>query len=171
MAKTSVVLGIVVAVIVVAVAAVFLLPSLQQAGPAQQTPTRTQAPPPPTTPTGPLEIIVYGGEVEATKYGYGFSEDSIKSPGPDIRVKVGTQVKLVFKNAGNLPHTLAITEEKKFDAEPLWGVQLGTPTKPVGPGNEKSITFTPNKAGEYYYLCQVPGHIELGMWGKLIAED
>ncbi|HIQ29654.1 MAG TPA: hypothetical protein EYH45_03720, partial [Candidatus Caldiarchaeum subterraneum] len=62
-------------------------------------------------------------------------------------------------------------EEKRFDAEPLWGVQLGTPTRPVGPGEERTITFTPNRAGEYYYVCQVPGHIELGMWGKLIAEE
>ena len=118
-----------------------------------------------------VEIIIYGGEIEATKYGYGFNEDKLQSPGPEIRVKVGSTVRIVFKNIGNLPHTFAVTEERKFDAEPLWGVQLGSPTRPVGPRSEDSITFTPNRPGEYYYVCQVPGHIELGMWGKLIAEE
>ena len=118
-----------------------------------------------------VTIVVIGGEVGAVEYGYGFEGGVLASPGPDIRVRVGVPVTIVFKNVGNLPHTLAITEEKRFDAEPLWGVQLGTPTRPVGPGEESMITFTPNKAGEYYYVCQVPGHIELGMWGKLIAEE
>ena len=112
-----------------------------------------------------------GGEIEATKYGFALEGQDLQSPGPDIRVKVGTLVAIVFKNIGNLPHTFAITEEKRFDAEPLWGVQLGTPTNPIGPGNSESITFTPNRAGTYYYVCQVPGHIELGMWGQITAEE
>jgi len=168
--KTSLVLGIVVVVVIAAVAAVFLLPSLQQTGPTQTQTTPTETKTQTQTP-GALVIRVYGGEIEATKYGFGFSEDKITSPGPDIRVKVGTEVQIIFKNVGNLPHTLAVTEEKKFDTEPVWNVQLGTPTKPVGAGEEKSITFTPNRAGEFYYVCQVPGHIELGMWGKVIAEE
>ncbi len=154
MTKTSLILGIAVVVVIAAVALVFLLPSIQQ--------KETSA---------PLVIRVYVGEIGATKYGFGFSKDRITSPGPDIRVKVGTKIQIIFKNIGSLPHTFAITTEKKFDAEPLWNVQLGTPTKPVGAGEEKSITFTPNRAGEFFYICQVPGHIELGNWGKVIVEE
>ena len=168
MSKTGLILGIVVVVVIIAVAAAFLLPNMLQTGPA---PAKTTTAAPTTKTAGAGEITIYGGEIEATKYGFGFSKDKLTSPGPDIRVKVGTIVKIVFKNVGNLPHTLAITEEKKFDAEPLWGVQLGTATKPVGVGEERSITFTPNRAGEFYYVCQVPGHIQLGMWGKVIAEE
>lgn len=31
-------------------------------------------------------------------------------------------------------------------------------------------TFTANRTGEFYYICQVPGHAEEGMYGKIIIE-
>ena len=159
------------AVLIVFVIAIFMLPLVIPGGETEVLAvTQTQTITPEEERGEVVEIVVVGGEVEVTKYGYAFEGEELTSPGPEIRVKVGSRVRLVFKNIGNLPHTFAITEEKRFDAEPLWGVQLGSPTNPIMAGGSDSVEFIPNRAGEYYYVCQVPGHIELGMWGRLIAE-
>ena len=157
--STSAKIGIVVAVVVVAAAIVgimFLMPGGQAPTPAEG--------------AGERELIIYGGEISVNKYGYGFSPDELTSPGPDIVLKVGEKTKITFKNVGNLPHTLAISNEKRFDATPLFGVQIGTPTSPIGPDGERSVSIIPKQAGEFLYICQVPGHIELGMWGKVIIQ-
>ncbi len=151
--KIALVLGIVAVVAIAAVATLFILPALQ----------RREVP--------AITITVYGGEIGPTTYGFGLSEDKITSPGPDIRVKVGTKVQINFKNVGKIPHNFVIASEKRFDAEPLWDVEIGTITKPIGAGEEGSVTFIPNRSGEFYYICTIPGHIELGMYGKVIVEE
>ena len=39
------------------------------------------------------------------------------------------------------------------------------------PGAEGKVTFIPAKAGEYYYICAVPGHREQGMEGKILVKE
>ncbi len=159
--------AVIVAVVVIVVAVPFLLmQGGQQAGEQQTTPTQTQKPE-----TGRVEIIIEGGEISVSKYGYAIKGQELQAPGPELRVKVGSLVVVTFINIGQLPHTFAVANEKKFDAEPLWDAQIGTPTSPVQPKQQSSISFTPKKPGEYYYICQVPGHIQLGMWGKFVVEE
>lgn len=170
--KKGALYGVIGIVIVAIVAAVFILPGAFQL-PTTAEETKTTTTPTKTTPKQEeKEVIlrIVGGEVDVTKYGYAFKGEELKSPGPDIRVKVGTKITVIFENIGNLPHTFAVTEEKKFDADPLWGAQIGSPTDPVGSKKSGQVTFVPKKPGEYYYVCQVPGHIELGMWGIFIVE-
>ena len=159
--------GIIAIVVIAVVAAIFILPSITQPAPKEEKPTTT---PTATETVKEFVLKIIGGEIDVTKYGYAFEGEELQSPGPDIRVKVGTKVRIIFENIGNLPHTFAVTEEKKFDAEPLWGAGIGSPTNPIASKKAGEITFTPTKPGEYYYVCQVPGHIELGMWGVFIVE-
>lgn len=118
-----------------------------------------------------LEITVRGGEINVSKYGYAVNGGELRSPGPEIRVKAGTEVIIKFINEGVLPHTFTITSELRYDATPLWGASAGTVTKPVMPGESVTIRFVPNRTGSYYYLCAVPGHIQLGMYGTFVVTD
>lgn len=74
-----------------------------------------------------------------------------------ITVKKGQEVKLTFKNNGQYPHNFTVSE-------------LGIATNTVGPGEETTITFTPDKTGSFTYICTVPGHADRGMKGTLIVE-
>ncbi|MCS7142357.1 MAG: multicopper oxidase domain-containing protein [Aigarchaeota archaeon] len=114
---------------------------------------------------GTRTITVYGNE-----YGYGLTPAQITSPGPTITVKVGEKVTLRLINVGELPHTLAVVSERRFDARALWGAEIGKPNIPIQPRGSASVTFIPDRPGTYYYVCTVPAHIELGMWGLFIVE-
>lgn len=112
-----------------------------------------------------IKLTIYAGE-----YGFGYAPDNITSPGPTITLKLGEKVVLEFVSAGKLPHTFAIVPERRFEAKALWGVEIGKTNMPIPPGQSRSVTFVPDRPGRYYYVCTVPGHIELGMWGTLIVE-
>lgn len=54
-----------------------------------------------------VEITLFAGELDSF-YVFGLKEDQLATPGPTIRVKVGTTVKIVFTNVGTNPHTLKV---------------------------------------------------------------
>lgn len=117
-----------------------------------------------------VEFRIVGGEMGNT-FGYGLEGQEISSPGPTLRVKVGDVVRITFTNMGRMPHTLALTTALMYDAPVVFGAAIGSSTQPVQPGVTASVTFTASSAGEYYYLCQVPGHPQLGMYGTFIVEE
>lgn len=47
------------------------------------------------------------------------------------------------------------------------GAQVASASNPVAPGGTGSCTFTLDKYGTYYYICQVDDHVSLGMWGTV----
>ena len=116
------------------------------------------------------EIVIYGGELSPSKYGFGLSPDEITSPGPELRINVDELIRIIFKNVGSLPHTWAATNEAKEGAKAIDNFEIGSATKPLLSNEEGSITIKFSKPGEYYYICTVPGHVTLGMWGKIVAE-
>ncbi|MDJ0269179.1 MAG: plastocyanin/azurin family copper-binding protein [Aigarchaeota archaeon] len=117
-----------------------------------------------------IEITIIGGEIDG-KFAFGIRGEDLSSPGPDIRVKVSETVKVTFINIGRIPHSFAVVSEKKFDAPVLFNAAIGSAARPVQPGEQGTTIFKPNKPGIYNYVCQVPGHIELGMYGNLIVEE
>jgi len=127
------------------------------------------APVPETLGEPTVTITIVGGD---TKEGFGYAKgfEEIRSPGPEIRVKVGDVVKIVFVNNGKIPHTFTILADKREDAPVLFGASIGTASKPVEPGKSGSIVFKPNRPGLFYYGCIVPNHINLGMWGVFRVE-
>lgn len=119
-----------------------------------------------------MTLDVFGGEVNATIYGYALDEKGpLLSLGPIIKVKEGSTVTINFKNVGGevgLPHTFVVVTE---DGTPLFeNSRIGTKVDPIDVGKSGSTTFTVDKSGEFLYICEVPGHKKLGMWGKFIIE-
>ena len=75
----------------------------------------------------------------------------------EITVKKGEKVTLAFKNAGSVPHDYVIAD-------------LGVTTRRINPGEEDTVEFTPEEAGEFKFICDIGNHEEQGMTGTLIVE-
>lgn len=114
--------------------------------------------------TGGNSIDIYAGE-----YGFGNSAGSVTSPGPTLTFKAGQSVTVTLHNVGAVPHNWAITTDKIDGSSNLAfsGAEIGSASNPVSPGGSASATFTVGNAGSYYYICQVDGHVSLGMWGTV----
>lgn len=131
-------------------------------------PQQPQQPTPPSR-SPDVELTVYAGD-----FGFGLRPDSILSPGPELRVKVGSLVKLTVVNVGQALHVLTVVRELREDpnAEPVFrGAAAGTPRNPIPPGSSVTVYFVADKEGTYYYVCNVPGHVSLGMWGRFVVES
>lgn len=74
-----------------------------------------------------------------------------------ITVKKGQEVELNFKNTGQYPHDFVVPE-------------LNLKTKNLNQGEEETLFFTPEKAGTFNTLCDLPSHAEKGMVGTLVVE-
>jgi len=117
------------------------------------------------TPT--VSFTIYGGEISSTKYGFGFAPNNLSSPGPTISFKTTDIVNITFVNAGTMPHAFVVTDAPKSTGNMLFGAKIGSSTNPLSPGDKGTIIFQPNSPGNRYYICPVPGHAELGMWGNV----
>lgn len=71
----------------------------------------------------------------------------------ELEIAVGETVTLVVSNDGVLTHNISIDE---------FGVN-----KDYRPGETARVTFTPDRAGEFVFYCDEPGHREAGMVGIL----
>jgi plastocyanin len=106
---------------------------------------------------------IYAGEKSTSTYGFGNSASSISSPGPTLTFTAGETVTMTLQNAGSMGHDWAIVSTKSSTGTVLWGAQIASSSNPVAAGSSASVTFTVGSAGNYYYVCQVDGHVALGM--------
>jgi nitrite reductase (NO-forming) len=90
---------------------------------------------------------------------------------PEVDVTVGDKIVFDVTNAGKSFHAFAVTDSKTGPGPAIEGTTIGTADNPMKPGAEGKVTFVPAKAGEYYYICAVPGHRELGMEGKIEVKE
>lgn len=74
----------------------------------------------------------------------------------EIRVKTGDTVRITFKNEEGM-HDLRLDE-------------FNVATKVIPGGQQETVEFVANKAGQYEYYCSVGQHRQLGMKGTLIVE-
>lgn len=79
----------------------------------------------------------------------------------------GSELTIELENVGTQTHNFTIEEGESrgegFDAWPDSEVQLE-----LDEGNSDSLTISlPDEAGEYEFICTVPGHYESGQWGTL----
>jgi uncharacterized cupredoxin-like copper-binding protein len=87
---------------------------------------------------------------------------------PDqLQGSAGDEITIELENVSGQPHTFTIEEGAargdNFDDWPLSEVDIE-----VGAGESDSITITlPDEAGEYEFICTIPGHYEAGQWGTL----
>jgi plastocyanin len=138
---------------------------------ATPTPATSPTPTPTTSPSGtPTALTLYAGSVTSGSgtYGYGNSSSNIVSPGPTLTLKVGTTYTMTVYNVANIPHSWEIVSTKAISSSPLFGAGIDI-TNFIPAGGSGSITFTPDQAGNFYYVCTVPGHIDLGMWGNVVV--
>jgi nitrite reductase (NO-forming) len=86
---------------------------------------------------------------------------------PEIHANVGDKIIFDVKNAGKSFHAFAITTSEKGPGPAIPDTTIGTADNPMKPGDSGQVSFVPAGPGEYYYICAVPGHRELGMNGKI----
>lgn len=87
-------------------------------------------------------------EVEASEFSFRPAE---------IRVERDETVRLELVNAGQISHNLHLD-----------GVDVKTET--VQAGATDTIEFTASESGTIRFHCNVPGHEEAGMKGRLVVE-
>ena len=119
------------------------------------------------TPT--VNIQLYAGEISGSKYGFGTSPNNLTSPGLTLRFKITDIINVTVTNVGKMPHAFAVTNTPKTGAAVLFKAEIASPTNPLQPGQHGTIIFTPDNAGNFYYICPVPGHAETGMYGSVIV--
>ena len=91
-------------------------------------------------------------------------------PGPEIRVNVGDQVRVVFENKTELNHTIhwhGLHVPWRMDGVP-YVTQM-----PVMPGKKFVYEFEAKPAGTHFYHCHWGTllHMQSGMFGSFIIED
>jgi nitrite reductase (NO-forming) len=117
------------------------------------------------TPT--VNIVLYEGEISPTKYGFGNTSNLLTSPGPTLRFNMSDVVNITVVNVGSMPHAFAITQTPKTGSPVLFNAEIGASSY-LEPGKQGTVIFTPTNAGSVYYICPVPGHAELGMYGSVV---
>jgi plastocyanin len=123
-----------------------------------------------TTSTTPnVTITLYEGAISPSLYGFGYSSNNLVSPGPTLTFKVGDIVNVTVTDVGQLPHNWAIVSTNQTSAPVEFNAQIRSGSNPLQHGESDSVVFTLTKAGDFYYVCQVPGHVDLGMWGKVVV--
>jgi uncharacterized cupredoxin-like copper-binding protein len=116
-----------------------------------------------------VQVTLYAGEASATVYGFGNSSTTITSPGPTLTFKVGDVVNMTLINFGQMPHNWVITGSKQLGAEVLFDAEVASDTVPLLSNQTASHVFTLTQAGTFFYLCEIQGHLQLGMWGNVVV--
>lgn len=118
------------------------------------------------------QLTMYAGEVSSGAYGFGNTASSITSPGPTLTLVEGTTYTMTVYNVSHMSmlHSWEITTSEAASTSPLWGAGIDL-TNYIPVGGSGSVTFTPTQTGTFYYVCSFPGHIALGMWGKVVVQS
>ena len=111
-----------------------------------------------------INVTLYAGEISATLYGFGFSSSNLTSPGPTLTLKVGDVVEMTLHNVGKMPHSFEVNTQNNTNGQVLFNSEI-SPRTYIQPNQIGSVVFKVTMAGDFYYICPVPGHAELGMWG------
>lgn len=95
---------------------------------------------------GKMVFIGSGGEIDG-------------QVNPDLRVEPGQTVEIILVNGDEILHNVALET-------------LGIKSEYISEiGAETSLTFTAGEPGSDIYFCDVPGHRQAGMLGRLIVGE
>ncbi len=110
-------------------------------------------------------LTLYVGEISAQTYGFGNSSSSLTSnPGPSLTLKTGQTYTMTVHNVGTMQHNWATVDAKSSTANVVWGAVI---SNVINPGSGGKVTFKAGQVGNYFYICQVSGHVALGLWGTI----
>jgi uncharacterized cupredoxin-like copper-binding protein len=99
--------------------------------------------------------------------------DEMRFDPGEVTVKRGDIVRFVALNKGQVMHEMVLgrMEDPKAHAAAMRkhpGMAHDEPYMAhVAPGKSGEIGWQFSQAGEFYYACLVPGHLEAGMLGKV----
>ncbi|MGC8693250.1 MAG: sulfocyanin-like copper-binding protein [Thermoplasmata archaeon] len=123
-------------------------------------------------------LLIEGGPMNAPSM-YSFEIYGLYNP--TILVPAGSKITILFVNVDtDQPHNVAISRYLP-QYYGMMGSEMMVPyafagsgcpvLEPLNSQNHYSyeFSFTANIAGNFYYLCQVPGHAENGMYGSFIV--
>ncbi len=102
-------------------------------------------------------------------------DDSMHYSPSEIRVKQGETIRFVVKNSGKLLHEIVLgtMNDLKEHAELMKKFPEMDHDEPhmahVPPGKTGTLLWQFSKAGDFYYACLIPGHLEAGMIGKILV--
>lgn len=114
-----------------------------------------------------VNVTLYASEISGAKFGWGLSRDNVTSPGPTLKFKVGDVVGITIINAGQVPHAFVIVASLNNNAPTLFNSEVASSNSPIPSGGSKQSIFKITDAGEFQYICPIPGHKELGMHGNV----
>jgi uncharacterized cupredoxin-like copper-binding protein len=116
-----------------------------------------------------MNILLYEGEISSSRFGFGYTPDTLSSPGPTLEFKTSDVVNITVVNIGSLPHAFAITNIPQTGATTLFKAQIGSVDNPLQPDQSGSVIFQANNAGSaFFYICPLPGSAEAGMYGAVV---
>jgi len=90
---------------------------------------------------------------------------------PTINANVGDEIVFDVVNDGRQPHAFGVTKDAEGWDNIIPGSEIGSATSPLSSGESGTATFVPTEAGEYYYICTVPGHRIQGMVGTIVVGE
>jgi nitrite reductase (NO-forming) len=70
-----------------------------------------------------------------------------------------------------MPHAFGVVSNPEDPTTVLFNARIKSADNPILRGQEGTVEFIPDKAGEFYYICLVPGHPLQGMQGKFIVKE
>lgn len=103
-------------------------------------------------------------------------DDTMHFSSGHVHARQGDTVKFVVTNQGKIMHEMVIgtMKELKEHAELMKkhpGMEHDEPYMAhVSPGKTETLAWQFTKAGEFYYACLIPGHLEAGMIDKITVE-
>lgn len=79
------------------------------------------------------------------------------------------QPPVLFAKAGERVE-ITLVNEDRAQAHSLVIPELQAKSRQVMPGQQETITFVADKAGDYRFFCDVPGHKDAGEVGRFTVE-
>jgi hypothetical protein len=116
-----------------------------------------------------VNIVLYEGEISESQYGFGYSPNTLTSPGPTLRFLTSDIVNITIVNVGKMPHAFAITSAPQIGANVLFNAEIGSANNPLQPSQQGSVIFRPNlTSSSFSYICPISTDAERGMYGSVV---
>jgi uncharacterized cupredoxin-like copper-binding protein len=125
------------------------------------------------------EEMVFGRAGNPAKAGrtiqVGMDDSMHFTPG-DLVAKRGETIRFAVRNDGKVMHEMVIgtMKELKEHAELMKKFPAMEHDEPymahVAPGKRGELVWQFTLAGEFYYACLIPGHLEAGMIAKIVVK-
>lgn len=109
-----------------------------------------------------VTIKLIAGLTGACNGGFNFNGDC--NGKMTVSVPQGWTVKVNFTNNVVIPHSAAVVAQKSAQSPVFSGATVKNPTSGIAKGSSDSFSFKTTKTGDFFLVCLVPGHVQLGMW-------